>query len=122
MKAGDKVSWLWALLARCLVSCLVGCLASWKASSLVGNPLPPAKIKQNKTQTHNPTWKLRLMGGLPHGFFSRVVAISSTVALSVCSVSPTKRLSFQTSAWRLGSYLALPAVWMKGRGVRGEGR
>mgnify|MGYP006973208337 CR=1 FL=1 len=51
-----------------------------------------------------------LMGGRPQGFLSRVVAISSTPALSVCSAPPVTRLIFHPSACRLASYLALPAT------------
>lgn len=55
------------------------------------------------------TWKLMLSGGRLQGLRSRVVAMSSTDAVSVCSASPANFLSFHTRAWRLGSYLALPA-------------
>ena len=48
------------------------------------------------------------MGGRPHGFFSRVVAMSSTAACSVCSAPPVNRFIFQTSACLFASYLALP--------------
>ena len=50
------------------------------------------------------------MGGRPQGFFSRVVAISSTVAASACSHWPSKRFIFHTSAFFLASYFALPAM------------
>ena len=56
-----------------------------------------------------PTWKVREMGALLQGFFSLVVAMSSTVPASDCSAAPGKRLTFHTSARFLASYLALPA-------------
>ena len=62
--------------------------------------------------------KLRPSGGRPQGLRSRVVAMSSTAAASVCSVSPVNFLSFQTRAFFLGSYLALPG----GCGVGGKRR
>lgn len=70
------------------------------------------------TTKHKPslTEKDMLTGGRLHCCFSRVVAMSSTLALRLCSASPANFLSFQTSAPRLGSYLALPAF---GCGERG---
>ena len=56
------------------------------------HPAPPRPTPPRPTTTPHsnppPTWKLMLSGGLPQGFLSRVVAISSTPALSVCSASP----------------------------------
>ena len=58
------------------------------------------------------------MGGRDHAFFSRVVAMRSTLAIRLCSAVPVKRLIFQTSACFFASYLALPA-WHSGhRNVR----
>lgn len=56
------------------------------------------------------TWKFMEMGGRLHAFLSRVVAISSTLAISECSVAPLKRLIFHTSACFFESYLAFPAA------------
>ena len=69
---------------------------------------------------HKPslTEKDMLTGGRLHCCFSRVVAMSSTLALRLCSASPANFLSFQTSAPRLGSYLALPAFGCGERGGR----
>lgn len=49
------------------------------------------------------------MGGLPQGLRSRVVAISSTLAVSACSDMPWYRFTFHTSACFFESYFALPA-------------
>ena len=49
------------------------------------------------------------MGGRAQARRSRVVASSSTVAVSACSLAPWYRFTFHTSACFLGSYLALPA-------------
>ena len=55
------------------------------------------------------SWKAMWMGGRAQGFFSLVVAISSTEATRALSVCPVKRLIFQTRQCFLLSYLALPA-------------
>ena len=55
------------------------------------------------------TWKAIWIGGRAQGFFSLVVAISSTEATRALSVCPVKRLIFQTRQCFLLSYLALPA-------------
>ncbi len=55
------------------------------------------------------TWKAIWMGGRAQGFFSLVVAMSSTEATRALSVCPVKRLIFQTRQCFLLSYLALPA-------------
>ena len=54
-------------------------------------------------------WKAIAMGGLPQGLRSRVVAISSTLAVSACSDMPWYRFAFHTSACFFESYFALPA-------------
>ena len=59
--------------------------------------------------TKGRTWKDMAMGGRDQAFFSRVVAISSTLAISACSAAPVNRLIFHTSACFLLSYFALPA-------------
>ncbi len=48
------------------------------------------------------------MGGFAQLRFSLVVAIRSTLAMRLASLSPGNFLNFQTSACRLASYLALP--------------
>lgn len=50
-----------------------------------------------------------LIGGRPHGFFSRVVAIKFTLPTNACSAIPWQRFIFHTSACFFASYLALPA-------------
>lgn len=66
------------------------------------------------------------MGGRLQAFFSRVVAISSTLATRDCSPpdpprsprsAPVKRLIFHTSACFFRSYLALPARQMRLEGL-----
>lgn len=48
------------------------------------------------------------MGGRAHCRFSFVVAMSSTDATRLASLSPENFLNFQTSACFLASYLAFP--------------
>ena len=60
-------------------------------------------------------WKAMAIGGLPQGLRSRVVAISSTLAVSACSDAPWYRFTFHTSACFFESYFALPA---RHRGAR----
>ena len=62
------------------------------------------------TKTLRPAWNDIEMGALPHDFFSLVVASRSTLAESVCSHCPSKRLIFQTRACFLASYFAFPAL------------
>jgi len=68
------------------------------------HPAPPRERCERRR-----AWKARAMGGRAQARRSRVVASSSTVAVSACSLAPWYRLTFHTSACFLGSYLALPA-------------
>ena len=56
------------------------------------------------------TWKLSDTGGLLHGFFSVIVEMSSTSALSCSSVMPWNCFIFQISACSFATYLLLPPV------------
>lgn len=48
------------------------------------------------------TWKERAMGGRAHGFFSFVVATSTTSARNVCSIPPGNLLIFHTCRFQKG--------------------
>ena len=69
---------------------------------------PPRFVPRERSGRRR-AWKAMAMGGRAQARRSRVVASSSTVAVSACSLAPWYRFTFHTSACFLGSYLALPA-------------
>ena len=89
------------------------------SASLPAAPQPAPNPSLRRPAHGTRTWNDSESGGRLQGRFSRVVAISSTLAASVCSCSPANFLIFQTRALRWGSYLALPA---RGAGGQGGGR